>query len=359
MLVTPQVHTPSDLVMSTRRIEPGSTIPGSYRAFITSGGHNAMYCDPGIVSAIAGGLRQHCYLLEARSGERLVGLLPVVSLQSRLFGHFLVSVPYVSWAGPHSESPAIARRLVDQAIALADELDARFLELRMVEPISHPSLVSGETNKSLMRLALGPRPEDNWKLLKSEVRTQVRKAMKLGLQARWGGETLLADFYDVFARNMRDLGTPVFPIGLFRNILRASPESVEIGVVRLDDRAIAACLAVHGPGLTEIPSAAALRAYRHTAANSLVYWRAIERAIERKQGIFDFGRGTPGGSTFDFKRKWGAVPQPLSWHYYVRRGDAREMRPESGRFRLAIKVWQHLPISATRLFGPMIVRGIP
>jgi hypothetical protein len=35
------------------------------------------------------------------------------------------------------------------------------------------------------------------------------------------------------------------------------------------------------------------------------------------------------------------------------------MRPESGRFRLAIQLWRRLPVWLTRLLGPWIVRGIP
>ncbi|MFP3921277.1 MAG: GNAT family N-acetyltransferase, partial [Dichotomicrobium sp.] len=192
------------------------------------------------------------------------------------------------------------------------------------------------------------------------VRTQIRKADKLGLSVSWGRDNeFICQFYDIFARNMRDLGTPVFPADLFVNIVNVAHADAEFGIVRLEGVPIAACLAIHGDGLTEIPSAASLRAYRKTAANSLMYWNAIERAIARGQSVFDFGRSTIGGATYVFKKKWGAVPHPVTWQYYLRRGDTQAMRPDNKKFALAIRMWQRLPVAATRVLGPMIVRGIP
>jgi FemAB-related protein (PEP-CTERM system-associated) len=322
-------------------------------------GHAAMYCEPGIVDALARGLGQTAYIIEARAGSETVGILPLISMRSRLFGRFLVSLPYASWAGPVSESEELTNRLIDCAIELTNELDAHFLEIRHLHPIRHRGLVEGVADKVLMRLALSREPGDNWNLLKSEVRTQIRKALKNDLEVCWGGRALLDDFYRVFAHNMRDLGTPVYPKALFAKILDLNPGRAELGLVRRHGTAIAACLAVHGPGLTEIPTAAALRAYRSTAANSLLYWRAIERAIERGQMIFEFGRSTPESPTYVFKRKWGAEPSRLVWQYHVRRGDAGAMRPENEKYQLAIGLWRRLPVPVTRILGPMIARGIP
>ena len=331
----------------------------SHQPLLARHGHAAMYCDPGIVGAVSRGLGQTACIIEAHDGDEMVGMLPLIAMKSLLFGRFLVSLPYASWAGVVAKSDEIGRLLVDRAVQLTNELDARYLELRHLDPIGHPRLVEGVTDKVLMRLALSRNPDDTWKLLKSEVRTQVRKAMKSDLDVSWGGCELLDGFYGVFAHNMRDLGTPVYPKDLFRHLLELGPERAELGLVHMRGTPIAACLAVHGPGLTEIPTAAALRAYRGTAANSLLYWRAIERAIERGQAIFDFGRSTPGSATFTFKRKWGAEPVRVVWQYHLRKGDSRAMRPENEKFQLAIRLWRQLPVPATRILGPMIARGIP
>jgi hypothetical protein len=85
----------------------------------------------------------------------------------------------------------------------------------------------------------------------------------------------------------------------------------------------------------------------------------LERAVERGSRRFDFGRSTIDSNTFRFKQQWGARPEPSCWQYYVRRGTLGDMRPDHGRFRLAIKAWRHLPLPVSRWLGPRIVRGIP
>ena len=53
-----------------------------------------------------------------------------------------------------------------------------------------------------------------WLALDRKIRNQVRKAEKSSLTAAQGGIELVTDFYQVFSRNMRDLGTPVYPRSL-------------------------------------------------------------------------------------------------------------------------------------------------
>ena len=329
------------------------------RPFLSEFGHTAMYCDPGTLNAVSDGMRQKAYLIEARSGDAILGVLPLVFLNTLLFGRVVASLPYFSWAGAMAHDADVRRGLVDQAVKLTDDLDAKYLELRQLQAVDHPALVEGQTDKVLLRVPLSDDPDVNWKKLKSEVRTQVRKATKNGLEMVWGREELLDEFYTIFARNMRDLGTPVYSRKLFANFLEMDRERSEIGIVRLEGTAIAGCLALHGPELTEIPTAAALREYRKTAANSFMYWHAIERSIGLGQKVFDFGRSTPGSPTYVFKRKWGAEAERIVWQYYLRKGDTQSMRPDNKKFDLAIKVWQRLPVTATRVLGPMIVRGIP
>ena len=91
----------------------------------------------------------------------------------------------------------------------------------------------------------------------------------------------------------------------------------------------------------------------------LLYWNLLTRSIERGQREFDFGRSTRDGGTYKFKAQWGAVEQPAVWQHYVRRGQAADMRPTSGKFQQAIQIWQRLPVWLTKLIGPSIVRGIP
>ena len=120
---------------------------------------------------------------------------------------------------------------------------------------------------------------------------------------------------------------------------------------------VAAALLLHGPNMTEVPTASSLREFNGTNANMLMYWQLLQRAIGRGQRKFDFGRGTPGSGAFRFKQQWGAIGEPAVWQYYVRRGNVSEMRPENPRNQRLIRVWRHLPVWLTRASARRLCGG--
>jgi FemAB-related protein (PEP-CTERM system-associated) len=286
-------------------------------------------------------------------------MLALAYLHSYLFGRFLVSLPYLNYGGVLADNDRTASLLLDRAVGLADQLQVRFLELRHERSIPHSGLNYLTSSKVNMRLPLPDAPGKLWKQLSGKVRNQIRKGEKSGLTVVWGGMDILPEFYAVFSHNMRDLGTPVYGQGLFRSVLQQFVGRAEICLVRFQGRAVSAALMLHGWGVSEVPSASALREFNPTCANMFMYWHLLERAIHRQQTEFDFGRCSPDSNTYRFKKQWGTVPHQAVWQYYLRQGTAADMRPDNPRYRRFIRIWQRLPVSLTRLIGPRIVRGIP
>jgi FemAB-related protein (PEP-CTERM system-associated) len=334
-------------------------IPPEWERFVGRNCRVPLSYHPAWLQVLERGLRHVPYLIEAVEAHETVGLLPLAFVESRLFGRFLAGVPYLNYGGVMADDELVSRKLIDRAIELADELDVRHLELRHKQAIDHPRLTTRTGHKVHMIRELPKTPEALLKQLQSNVRNHIRKGQKNGLVVAWGGEELLPEFYDVFSHNMRDLGTPVYSIELFRAALRQFPDRAELCVVRLGTKAVAAGMPIHGWKTTEIPSASSLRPYNSTNANSLMYWNLLERAIERGQETFDFGRSTPGTSVCSFKEQWGAKPEPAEWQYYMRTGNSDDMRPDNPRYERLVKIWRRLPVGLTRLVGPPIVRGIP
>jgi hypothetical protein len=91
----------------------------------------------------------------------------------------------------------------------------------------------------------------------------------------------------------------------------------------------------------------------------LLYWHLLSHSIERGQQVFDFGRSTADGPVFRFKKQWGAEPSPAVWQYHVRHGSIDAARPDNPRHQRLIRMWKRLPVWASRILGPRIVRGIP
>ncbi len=312
------------------------------------------------LQSVSAGLRQRPYLLIHRnSSQKVDGVLPLIYVRSLLFGRFLVSLPYLNTGGVWSADSGAATALITEACDMADRLQVRYLELRHESPIEHPQLNASRTDKVHMRLRLPDTVEALDASFKAKLRSQVKKSKTFGLTVHWGSLDLLDDFYDVFAVNMRDLGTPVFSKDLFRQILTAFGDAAELCIIRKDSISVAGGLLVHLRGVTEVPSASCLRAYNHLSANMFMYHNLLGRAIERGSRVFDFGRSSQESGTYKFKEQWGAVPEPANWQYYVRKGSANDMRADAEGKQRLVKIWQKLPVWFTRLAGPGIVRGIP
>jgi FemAB-related protein (PEP-CTERM system-associated) len=315
--------------------------------------------DPRWQLVLAEGMGHVPYTIEARAEDKLCGLLPLALVRGPLFGRFLVSLPFVSSCGPLTSDPALTQPLVARAVALADELRVKHLELRLPEPVSSPSFGPAAASKVLMRRPLAGSADALWKDLDSKVRNQVRKGEKQSFEVAWGRDELIEPFYRVFSRNMRDLGTPVFSRRFFAAILRHFGADAELCAVKLNGESVAAGLLVHGRGISKVPCASALREFNATNANMFLYWQLLKRAVERGSGVFDFGRSTVGSGTERFKTQWGAEASPAVWQCYHRRKRRADLRKESPAFALLTRAWRMMPLRVAEWVGPAIVRGIP
>lgn len=288
----------------------------------------------------------------------LCGILPLVFLKSRLFGTFLVSMPFLNYGGVLADGSEEERLLLAEAAQLRERLGAAHVELRHAETV-----VEGlpcRTHKVSMLLPLCDSEDAQWAKLNAKVRNQVRKAQKSGLTATVGNQALLDGFYTVFARNMRDLGTPVYSKSFFARILEEFPASSRIIMVELDGKPVAAGLVMWQHGRLEVPWASSLREYNSSCPNNLLYWEAIRFAVGLGQAVLDFGRSTPGGGTYKFKAQWGAAPVQLHWQYMLKSGDSiPDITPTNPRYQAAIAVWKRLPVPVTNVIGPLLVRSIP
>lgn len=298
------------------------------------------------------------YVYSQDSNGEIDGVLPLVLLRSRLFGRFLVSLPYLNYGGPCASEPSAGARLVEEAVRIARDERAANLELRLT--VADGFSLRVKASKVSMRLELPAAADDLWKALASKLRNQVNRPIKEGMIARVGGEEELDSFHKVFSINMRDLGTPVYGRRFFANVLRAFPASTRICSIYHDGQPVASGLLVGFRGMLEIPWASSLRSMNRLAPNMLLYWSALKYACEAGYRVFDFGRSSPGGGTYRFKEQWGAKPLSLYWHYWLPRDEPLpDLNPANPKYRLAINIWKRLPVGVTRMLGPSIVKNIP
>ncbi|MGE3509280.1 MAG: FemAB family XrtA/PEP-CTERM system-associated protein [Vicinamibacterales bacterium] len=308
---------------------------------------------------IAFGLGQRpCPLISFDAAGAVDGVLPLVRLTSRIFGDFIVSLPYLNYGGACAASPDVERQLVAAAVEMARAKGVQHLELRLVAPDGFGLKV--KSSKMAMRLKLPADADALWKALGAKLRNQVNRPIKEGMTATFGGLDELDAFYQVFSINMRDMGTPVYSRRFFAEILRAFPDSSRICTVYHQGEPLAAGFLVGFRGTLEIPWASSLKKANRLAPNMLLYWSVLKHACESGYRVFDFGRSSPDAGTYRFKEQWGAIPVPLYWHYWLANdGAVPEINPANPKYQMAINLWKRLPVTVTRLIGPAIVRNIP
>jgi FemAB-related protein (PEP-CTERM system-associated) len=298
------------------------------------------------------------YLMATGTQGEVKGVLPLVSLSSPLFGSFFVSLPYVNYGGVLADEDNVRDALLAAAVACAKEYGASHIELRHTtgQDLAWPR----KDHKVSMRLDLPQGFDELLKAFPPKLRSQIRRGEKEGMTTQVGGLELLDDFYRVFSLNMRELGTPVYGKQFFEEILRTFSKDAKICCVRLGSKPVAAAFVYGFRQTLEIPWASSDRRYVRSAPNMLLYGAVLKYACEQGYRVFDFGRSSKDSGTYRFKEQWGAKPVQLHWHYWLNNGMALpELNPQNPKYALAIRVWQHLPLSVTTLVGPMISKYLP
>lgn len=303
--------------------------------------------------------KHQCFYLAARNNAAdITGVLPLVFMQSRLFGRFLVSLPFFNYGGLLCDQRKTGDALLAEAANLQKELDSEYVELRHSK--QWPGNMPTKQKKVGMILDLAKDADEQWQRFNAKLRNQIRKAEKSGLVAKVGGKELLADYYSVFVRNMRDLGTPVYAKNFFTEVLDIFPDHTRIIAVSLKGKTIAAGLISWFHDTVEIPWASSIRDFNPLCPNNLLYWTALQYALSGNFKRFDFGRSSPGEGTYKFKEQWGAKPIQLNWQYMLPEGAAMpQLNTKNPKYQMAIKLWQKLPLPVTRIIGPHIVKNIP
>lgn len=298
-----------------------------------------------------------CLYLEARDSEgRLTGILPLVRVRSLLFGHYLVSVPFLNYGGPLGTDAAI-QALAAWAADRAREDNAKLLELRSRRALPLELPASHRKITVVLDLPAGD-PDLLFKKFDAKLRSQVRKPQKEGVEVRFGPDQV-GPFFEVFSEHMRDLGTPTQPRRLFETIAEVFPDAW-FGCAYVGAKPVAGGAGFVWGREYEMTWASSLYAYNKLAPNMGLYWAFMQRAMAENLALFNFGRCSVGVGTHRFKRQWGSRDEQL-WWYQVSPGgsEAATPSPDDGAFSWGPRLWRRLPLPVATALGPSIVRYIP
>ena len=290
----------------------------------------------------------------------LAGVLPVIQQKSRLLGNFATSLAFYNYGGALTAGPELAGPLMLRAAEAAQALGCRYLEFRDSQP--RAGEWAERKDKITLQLPLPQSFEALTKRLGAKLRSQVKRAEREGVECRSGGRELVEDFYGVFAENMRDLGTPVYPKRFFEAILERFEPYCRLIVIDWQGEPSAAAFLTFWQGRAEVPWASCRAKAKPLGLNMKLYWELLSQAVSRGCSLFDFGRSSIDSGTYRFKRQWGAEPVPMYWYRWERQPSGPKSVHGADRGKamaLATALWQRLPLGIANTLGPLISGALP
>lgn len=300
------------------------------------------------------GHRPH-FLTEHRGGE-VSAVLPLVEIRSRMFGHALISNAFCVGGGPLAADDASLAGVLDQAEHLGRKLGVDYVELRDA-PAAAPGWTARGDLYSGFEGPMAPAEDDNLKQIPRKQRAVVRKALERDLTTSIDRSP--DAFYGLYARTMRDHGTPALPQRFFKRLLSAFGEDCEILTVSRQGQPVSSVLSYYFRDRVLPYYTGSRPEARRSGANDLMYWAVMRRAVDRGCTVFDFGRSKVGTGPYDFKRNWGFEPRPITHHYRLLKAHALpNVNPTNPRYAAFIQAWRRLPLPVANAISPMLSRSL-
>jgi CelD/BcsL family acetyltransferase involved in cellulose biosynthesis len=324
-----------------------------------------------ILHAAYGG-RPRYLAVSTAEGDRLDGVLPLMSTRGVITGRRLRSLPVVNAAGPLALGHGAATALLSTACDIAQRerrmLDIRSrsagldaLDDRLSSVPKYPNWVAPVPPPD--QLDLG-----SWKKHSRNLYRSVKKAQVAGLNFREArGAIDLRRWYRLYLATMRKRRTLPRPwrhLEMTRRLLEPSGD-FRLFVVEAGDRMVAGVVTHPFGDAVELvyngsdPDSLELR------PNHLLNWGVLGWASEHGHTLLDLGEAAEGGPLSRFKAQFGAEPV-LDYRYdygtVAASGLDKRARAASSELEqpdaegLLTRAWSHAPLAATRAAAAVAYR---
>jgi FemAB-related protein (PEP-CTERM system-associated) len=329
--------------------------------FVADHPEGTVFHQPRWLLAVAEGTGNAALALVAERRGEICAFLPLNEVHSPVFGRLLASSGFAVGGGVLALDDASAAAVIAAAEELAQRRSCPTIDLRggampqhregwNVQAQSHCGFVRDLAQDDEAQLLAVPRKQ----------RAEVRKSLEKDLTVHVGSAREDREaHYAVYAESVRNLGTPVFPQGLFEAVLDRFGDDADILTVRHEGAPVASVLSLYDRGAVMPYWGGGTWDARRLRANDRMYYELMLHARRRGCSLFDFGRSKTESGAWSFKKNWGFEPEPLTYASWTAPGaEPRDANPNSARHALQIAVWQRLPLAVANRIGPLIARGL-
>ena len=290
-------------------------------------------------------------LIATNTAGQVTGFLPLCSMHSPLTGRRLVALPFSDLCPLLAADDASANDLIDQAVSITQQQKARYLELRTGsnEVLAKRSdLIEGNLYVRWL-VPLSADPDIVWSSLRKPVQRQVKKSQKLGVQVRIAQRRDdVAHYYRLHLRTRcKKHGMPAQPQRYFFELWDAFAESgaMQLLLAEYQGNLIAGMVLLASGTTIRYAYGASDERYLNLAPNDLLMWTSIKLGCTLGYKTLDMGRtACDNEGLMEFKRRWGAIKEPLPYYYYPQVAGLASTSEASWKFRLLTSCWKRLPL---------------
>ena len=263
-------------------------------------------------------------------------------------GKSLVSLPHFSYGAVFSSSEStLGTDWKTKLTHLAGGKGYTNIEVRSCFP------QSDNYQKVASWLLLQKSKDAQDKLFTSNLKRKIRKASKNGFEVKQGGIELLDDFYRVYSRHIRFLGSGALSRHFFSCLLKEYTNGYAgIFLVMYHNKVIGGAINLEYKGFYENCWFATLKKYQRAYASYVLHDRMIAHAISLNAHTYSFGRSSRNTGVHEFKKQWGATDVPLQWFQIP--AETISLR----RQEWLKKLWKQLPWPLGNRFGNYMAKWV-
>jgi CelD/BcsL family acetyltransferase involved in cellulose biosynthesis len=328
--------------------------PG-WREFLLGHPDALPYHHPAWVATLAAayGFEPRAAIIRGADGE-IAGGIPLIELGGRIRGRRWVSLPFTDFCPPLA-TDAAEHELGVALERLREEREIASHEVRA--PLAGREL--GAAQRGVRHILPLADPDDLFRGFRSQVRRNVRKAERSGIEVRRADtrDELTRTYFGLHADTRRRLGVPPQPRRFFEQLWKHALEP-GFGYLLLAYRggtAVAGAVFLEWNGRIVYKYGASDREHWSLRPNNLLFWQCIRERAAAGALSLDFGRSDLEDEGLRaFKAGWGAAEQPL---YYTHLGsDAIGRDRVSGGAQLLRPIVKGCPIWVGRMLGLALYR---
>lgn len=299
--------------------------------------------------------------------EGIVGVFPLVHIQSRIFESKLVSLPFCEYGGPlltnslNSSIVDVASKLFLKVVSeLTRKLKVDYLEIRQPSlPFSTFGFFPLERYLTF-RVNLVQGEAEVWRNMNKKCRNAIRKAAKSGVKIISIDRVHMKHYYDLYLDTEKRHGSPPHSKALFNNIFDVFKKKglAQIVLAVYDGKAIGGIIVFCFNDKMYWWNNVTDRKYGSLNPTNFLLWHIIQWGGRNNFKIFDLGRTrleTKG--IYHFKSYWGGQRVSLK-DYVLATKEIKPSDPFQRKYLMLSKMWSKLPSVLAQRVGPSVVKEI-